>query len=91
MMNCHDHPSLSRLIAFAFAILLIFAAPHVRAGQPLPEGMKGWWYYTGLNNEGGVRCRSSNRMQNERYESNGNALARDAAGQQRSGDALQIL
>ena len=44
--------SFSRLTALVVAILLMAFAHPVHAQQTLPEGTKGWWYYTGVNSPG---------------------------------------
>lgn len=41
--------STARLIATSLALSLAFAAQSIAAEPVLPEGMKGWWYFTGIN------------------------------------------
>ncbi len=40
------------LLAFIFATAMCALA---RAEEPMPEGMKGWWYYIGLHKSGVAR------------------------------------
>lgn len=39
----------TRLPAFSLAFSMIVAAQSASAHSAMPEGMKGWWYYTGVN------------------------------------------
>ena len=38
-----------RLPIFLLASSIVVATQDVSAAQPMPEGMVGWWYYTGVN------------------------------------------
>jgi hypothetical protein len=39
----------ARFSAVSLALSMLCAAPYASAQAAMPEGMKGWWYYTGVN------------------------------------------